>query len=288
MNVKTDLAIEAKRLWDASPQRKTLLPGVKARQTAHLGIELDVVEILDEEGARELGKPVGTYVTVNLDLLQQRRRDAFQNTAAALAKVLADMIPEGNCYLVVGLGNMDITPDRVGPCALDHVIVTHHLKEGGNSVFDAFADVSAVAPGVMGKTGLESAQMVEALVERLKPDCLVVVDALASCEPERLCMTVQVTDTGLVPGSGVRNHRAAFTKEGMGVPVIAVGVPTVVDGRTFQRLYQEDGEEIRSDLILSTRDIDLRIPELGKLIGYAINLAAHPWLSQEDIPAFLS
>jgi len=288
MTVRTDMAIEAKRLWDNSPDEKTKLSGVVARQSGHFGIPIDIVEIISEEGAKQLGKPVGTYVTVGLDVYFQRTKNSFLDTVGALARVLKDMLDAANNVLVVGLGNTDITADSVGPRSLDYLIVTRHLQMGETPILQGFSDVSAVAPGVLGKTGIESAELVRGVLEEVHPEAVVVVDALASCEPHRLCMSVQITDTGIVPGSGVGNHRTAFTAESLGCPVIAIGVPTVVHGKTFLSLHGYEDGDLRNDLILSPRDIDLRVCDLGKLIGYAINLAVQPQLTAEDIPLLLS
>lgn len=289
MNFRTDLAIEAKRLWDRSMDEKTKLNGVVAKQTGHFGIPVDVVEILDEEGSAKLGKPVGTYVTIDLCRFFRKEASSFRVTAEAFARVLRTMMPEMKNVLVVGLGNGAITADAVGPETLDNLVVTRHLTQREIPAFHGFCTVSAVAPGVLGRTGIESLEMVQGVVKNVKPECVIVVDALASCEPERLCLSVQVTDTGIVPGSGVGNHRAGFTKESLGVPVYAVGVPTVVDGRTFLALHSDTKQaDIRTDLVLTARDIDMRVQEIGKLIGYGIDLALQRRLTFEDIPGFLS
>lgn len=289
MNFRTDLAIEAKRLWDKSMDQKTKLNGVIARQSGHFGIPVDIVEIVDEEGAHQLGKPVGTYVTVDLSRFFQKEASSFRLTVEALARVLRTMMPEASNVLVVGLGNAAITADAVGPETLNHLVVTRHLTQRDIPAFHGFCTVSAAAPGVLGRTGIESLEMVQSAVKNVRPDCVIVIDALASCEPERLCLSVQLTDTGIVPGSGVGNHRAGFTKESLGVPVFAVGVPTVVDGATFLALHRKEMEEdIRHDLVLTARDIDMRVREIGMLIGYGIDLALQRCLTFEDIPGFLS
>lgn len=289
MKIRTDMAIEAKRLWDESMEEKTELPGVVAKQSGHFGIPVDIVEILNEEGANAIGKPVGSYVTVDITRFTRRERESFRNTAEAIARVLHTMMPSARDVLVVGLGNRSITPDAVGPVVLENLVVTRHLSQENIPPFCDLCAVSAVAPGVLGKTGIESAELVQSIVQKVNPDCVIVVDALASCEPERLCHSVQISDTGIVPGSGVANHRNAFTEQTLGVPVFAVGVPTIVDGHTF--LAVNGGENHvppRRDLVLTTRDIDVQICEMGKVIGYGISLALFPQLSFDDIPGFIS
>ena len=271
MNEKTDLAVEAKQIWERSAEENTKLEGVAARQTGHFGIPIDVVEILDERGEQALGKPRGTYVTVSAPSLRRRTAEQFRRTAEALTRVLRGMTEGMESVLVVGLGNRDITPDAVGPMVMPHLIVTRHLVR---PVGSGLGVVSAMSPGVLGSTGMESLELVQAALKTAGADCVLVVDALASCEPERLCATIQVTDTGLVPGSGIRNPRSAFSRKELGVPVIAVGVPTVVDGG--------------QDLILTPRSVDHQVRELGKLIACGINLAFHRGLEFRDLPLFLS
>lgn len=288
MSIRTDLAIEAKRLWDKTMEEKTELPGVVARKSGHFGIPIDVVEIINEEGSRQLQKPIGTYVTVDLQSFTQRERNSFRQTAEALARVLRTMMTDVENVLVVGLGNVNITADAIGPETLNNLVVTRHLTQLEIPAFHGFCTVSAVAPGVLGQTGIESAELVFGAVEKVKPDSVIVIDALASCEPDRLCLSVQITDTGIVPGSGVGNHRAAFTKESMGVPVYAVGVPTVVDGATFLALQGKEEKAPGHDLVLAPRDIDTKVREIGKLIGYGIDLSLQRRLTFDDIPGFLS
>ena len=288
VNVRTDLAIEAKRMWDRSMQEKTKLPGVKARQSGHFGIPIDVVEVLDKTGAERLGKPVGTYVTVELSCFFAKEKNYFRNAAEAIARVLRTMLPPHRSVLVVGLGNRDITPDAVGPLTLASVIVTRHLVRSKRREFDRLMTVSAFEPGVLGTTGIESLDLVKAALSTSGAECVIVVDALASCEAERICTTVQITDTGIVPGSGVGNRRCAFTREELGVPVYAVGVPTVMDADTLRTSRKSQQDRAVRDLIVTPRSIDTRVREIGKLLGYGIDLALQPELSFDDIPVFLS
>lgn len=289
MGIRTDMALEAKRLWDKSMKDKARLKGVVAKATAHFDVPIDIVEILDEQGVRAIGKPMGTYVTVDLTKFCRREAGSFRRAAEAVARVLHTMIPERDNVLVACLGNASITADSVGPEVMNNLVVTRHLTERRIPAFQGFCAVSAVAPSVLGKTGIESADLIKSAVERVKPDCVIVVDALASCEPDRLCMSVQIADTGITPGAGVGNHRAAFTQESLGVPVYAIGVPTVVDGNTFLSLHDMDVDDNqRNDLVLTSRDIDMRVREIGKLIGFGIDLALQSPLDFEDIPGFIS
>ena len=288
MKYRTDLAIEAKRLWDKSAEEKTKLCGVSARQTEHCGIPVNIVKILNKDGASALRKPIGTYVTVELDSFLCRERESFRKTAEAICAVLRNMIPTAKKVLVVGLGNANITADAIGPETLNNLVVTRHLTEKEIPAFHGFCSVSAVAPGVLGRTGLESVELVAGAVERVKPEIVLAIDALASCEPDRLCASVQVSDTGIVPGSGIGNHRCGFTEKTLGVPVYAIGVPTIVDGGTFLATAGAAHTVGRKDLVLTTRDIDRQVRDIGRLIGFGLDLALQHRLTFHDIPGFLS
>ncbi len=297
---RTDLALEAKELWAESAEKETKLEGVRARDSLREGYQVTTVDILDEQGASSLGKPVGSYVTVQLDALARREEDAFGRAARAIAAELGGLLrlPEGAACLVVGLGNRAITPDAIGPGVADHTMVTRHLVEQVPEHFGSFRPVAALAAGVLGTTGVESGELVKAVAEKIRPGCVIAVDALASRSMDRVCSTVQLADTGIVPGSGVGNHRTALNRETLGVPVIAVGVPTVVDAGTLAAdILAEAGQE-RLDpealagagegLMVTPRDIDQRVADLVKVIGYGINLALHPGLTVEDVDLFLS
>ncbi|MDR3862252.1 MAG: GPR endopeptidase [Flavonifractor sp.] len=200
--------------------------------------------------------------------------------------------------LVVGLGNRAITPDNIGPKAADQTMVTRHLVERVPEHFGSFRPVAALAAGVLGTTGMESGEVVRAVAEQIKPACVVAVDALASRSLRRVCRTIQLADTGITPGSGVGNARAALNAETLGVPVIAVGVPTVVDAATLTcDVLAEAGKgELNpaalqgagNGLIVTPKDIDTQVHDLAKVIGYGINLALHTGLTIEDVELFLS
>ena len=291
--IRTDLAVEAHRLWQEGESCAAQLTGVSAEETELEGFSVEKISILTEEGAERLGKPVGEYVTLYLTGLLRRERDGFSRAVRALAAALGRLLPEGEgAVLVAGLGNRAITPDAIGPLAVDAVLATRHLRKQLPEQFGNFRPVSAVAAGVLGTTGMESGELVQALAGRVKPELVIAVDALAGRSMERLCATVQLTDTGIVPGSGVGNGRAGLSMETLGVPVIAIGVPTVVEAGTLaidllRQAGQEPDEELlggaEASLIVTPKDIDRTVAELGRLIGFAINLALHPWLSMGDM-----
>ena len=296
---RTDLALEAKAIWEEGA-RGGELKGVETRETEREGFAVTRVDILDGRGARALGKPEGAYVTVELDRLERREKDAFGRAARAVAAELTPLLKlsKGSPVLVVGLGNRSITPDDIGPKAADHTMVTRHLVEQVPEHFGSFRPVAALAAGVLGTTGVESGELVRAVAEKVRPACVIVVDALASRSLSRVCTTVQLADTGIVPGSGVGNARFALNAQTLGVPVIAVGVPTVVDAATLAAdvLAQAGRADLDPDalrgagdgLLVTPRDIDARVADLAKVIGYGINLALQPGLSIADIDLFLS
>lgn len=297
---RTDLAMEAKTLWEEGAEEKTRLEGVEARDSDREGYKITTVRILDDTGAQALGKPVGTYITLLLDGLAEREEDAFGRAARALAGELQALLhlDERAPALVVGLGNRAITPDAVGPKVADHTMVTRHLVERVPEHFGSFRPVSALAAGVLGTTGVESGELVAALVKETRPACVLAVDALASRSLDRICRTIQIADTGIVPGSGVGNARAALSEETLGVPVIAIGVPTVVDAATLcADVLAEAGRDdldpaaLRTGtagVIVTPKEIDSQVADLSKVIGYGINLALQTGLTVADVEMFLS
>jgi len=293
---RTDLALEAKELWQESASQQTELEGVEAWEDSRDGVHTDTVRILDARGERALGKPVGTYVTLTLDGLKRREEDAFGRAARAIAGQLRPLLGdlgEDAPVLVAGLGNRAITPDAIGPLVHQHTMVTRHLVEQVPEHFGSFRPVASLSAGVLGTTGVESGSLIRAVCDAIRPACVIAVDALASRSLHRVCRTVQLADTGIVPGSGVGNHRKALNRETLGIPVIAVGVPTVVDGATLAMdlMGHEEPPELAKgveNLMVTPRDIDSQVSDLAKVVGFGINLALHDGLSVEDVEMFLS
>jgi len=294
-SIRTDLALEARQLWREQTEDTAELPGVRARETERRGFQVTTVSVLDAEGEKALCKPKGEYVTLELDKLLRREENAFADCAAVLAEILRSLLGDGaRRFLVVGLGNETITPDAIGPWTLESLLVTRHLKEQGYAEFENFSSVSALRCGVLGTTGLEAARLAALAAGEVKPDAVIAVDALASRDPDRLCRTVQISDTGIVPGSGVGNSRSELSRRTLGVPVIAIGVPTVVDAATLAAdLARKAGVELAPEAIPATgmmvtpRDIDRGAHDAAKLVGYALDLALHPGLTVEDIDMLL-
>lgn len=290
--IRTDLALEARENWQAQREAAEALRGVVCTEETRDGIRLTRLEIRTQEGAEALEKPQGVYVTLEIESMLRREEDAFEGAVTLLAEQLRACLPQTapKTVLVAGLGNRAVTPDAIGPAAADQVIVTRHLKQTAPQAFAGFCDVSVLRTGVLGTTGIESAEIIGAVCRRLQPDCIIALDALASRETRRLCRTVQLTDTGIVPGSGVGNSRAALNRETLGVPVIAVGVPTVVDAGSLAAALTgktPDDDRPEAAMIVTPREIDQRVQEIARLIGYGINLALHPELSIRDVDLFV-
>ena len=294
---RTDLALEARELWQESAEKTTRLSGVKATKQRAEGYPVTRVDILDERGEKALGKPRGTYRTIDLTAFWQRKSDFFERAVRAVGGQLKELLPGEGTVLVIGLGNGAMTPDAVGPLAADSVLVTRHLIAAMPRHFSGFRPVAVFRTGVLGTTGVESAEAVRGLVAQVKPSLVIAVDALASRRVGRVCTTVQLSDTGIIPGSGVGNHRSALNQETLGVPVFAIGVPTVVDSATLAAdLLEEsgirdyDGEALqksRQNLMVTPRDIDQQVRDLSKVVGYGINWALQD-LEIEEINALLS
>jgi spore protease len=285
--IRTDLAQEAAEFCRKTGGLETL-PGVEQTGYTLPACQVTEITITTDQAARQVGKPKGRYLTADLLSLRDheptRLRQASEGVAHCLKQLLA--VYEPSSILVAGLGNRDITPDAIGPWAVESVLVTRHMADQLPGVF---RPVSAVAVGVLGTTGVETGELLRGVTDRVHPDLVIAVDALAARGIERLCTTVQLSDTGIVPGSGVGNARQALSEATLGVPVVALGVPTVVDGGTLaedltgQTLSPDDPAR---SLIVTPRDIDLRAMEAARVVGIGINLAVQN-LSYEEVEGLL-
>lgn len=294
MAFRTDLAVEAIE----NHKSAAALPHVRQSDRTLEGFAVHEVRILSEDAAREIGKPQGRYLTLELDALIRREEDAFPRACKALSTLLRELLPRPNDgpVLIAGLGNRMITPDAIGPQTADHVIATRHLVAQSPAIFADWRPVSALAPGVLGQTGVETGEVICGVLDRVRPAAVIAVDALAAGRLSRLLRTVQLADTGITPGAGVGNARTALNEETLGVPVIAVGVPTVVDGATLaheisSQLGQPNCEalnDLSQPVMITTRDIDREVADISRMIGYAVNMALHPHLSVADIDLYLS
>ena len=295
-NIHTDLALEDKERFESD---NVEISGVSVEEFYDEEHEIRVTEvkILTENGAKSMRKPIGTYITMEMQNLVLPDEEYHHVVAEELSKYVGNVLQmdkekEDYTALVVGLGNRDVTPDALGPHTVECLNVTRHIvKEYGKYAMgeEAVNMVSAIAPGVMAQTGMESYEIIKGIVETTKPDAVIVVDALAARNTKRLNRTIQIADTGIHPGSGVGNHRNEISKETLGIPVIAIGVPTVVDAATIVRdtmenllstLETDDKYEMMQELIaphiygmfVTPKDIAESIDRIGATIAEGLNL----------------
>ena len=261
INVRTDLASEARRIAQGDAGEMTALQGVEAHEETLHGFGVTAVEILDGIGAQQLNKPVGKYFTLELPSFMDRGGENFAGAAEAVSDLLRRCLPNsvGSAF-IAALGNPDIT--------------RHLMPLPG---FESFCSTALCRTGVLGTTGMESAAQIRTLVRELKPDCLIVIDALAGADPSRLCRTVQVCDSGIAPGSGVGNDREPLNRDTLGIPVAAIGVPTVIDASAL------GGGDAVAGMFVTPRNIDSDVRRAGRLIAYGINLALHRDITVADI-----
>ena len=281
---RTDLALEGvEQLRQGGDISR--LDGVCAAEYTRHGYGVTDVRVATKQAAEAVGKPEGRYVTIDLRPYFRREEGFFARAARCLASELRTLLPgvgEDWPVLVAGLGNRGMTADAVGPLALESLLVTRHMVRSLPRQFRGFTPVSALAPGVLAATGMEALELLRGAVQATGCAAVIAVDALAARSRERPCATVQLGDTGLIPGSGVGNHRKAIDKTTLGVPVVAVGVPTVIAAHLLG-----DGQPEDDPLFLTPRDIDGKVRELGRVIGYGVTLALQEGLSVEDVTGLL-
>lgn len=278
---RTDIATESFRQLEGSAGQLTEKQGVIASQERLHGLELMAVDIINETGAQTLGKPVGKYFTLDLPQRFERGAEQFEAAAQAVGDLIQRCWQGHERVLVAALGNPDITPDSLGNLAASQIIVTRHLKQQAPADFAAFSSLALCRPGVLGTSGIETSQQVRLLCSHLSPDLVIVIDALAGADLDRLCRCVQISTAGISPGSGVGNDRQELSLQTLGVPVIAMGIPTVIDAGNF-------GEDSLSGLFVTPRSIDAQVRSGARVIAYGINLAVHSGLGIGDIDLLVS
>lgn len=236
--IRTDLALEAhESIGDTSSRIHGI--DVEEKNYEEDQVFITTVSVTTKNAAKALGKPMGTYITIEAPALDEPDEESHREVSTHLSSIVKELIPhfeKEQSILVIGLGNRDVTADSLGPHVIDNLCITRHIiMEYGAAAYDKskMHSVSSLAPGVMAQNGMETAEIIRGVVEQTAPDILIVIDSLAARTLHRLNRTIQITDTGIHPGSGVGNHRNALTKESLGVPVIAIGIPTVVDAATI-------------------------------------------------------
>lgn len=297
MEKRTDLALEVR---ESFPEDDAEISGVVLEDETYLDgrIKKTMVEIKNEHGQEQMHKPIGNYITLEFTDKgkyddPEERKKTRKTAALLIAQIIEKLAPEqGEVYLAAGLGNRFATPDALGPFVLDDVMVNRHIKKHFHDLrLEDKRTLCAVAPGVMGQTGMETREILGGVIESVKPCCLLVVDSLASRSINRLCSTIQITDTGISPGAGVGNNRNALNENELKIPVIAIGVPTVVDAYTIvsecmensllhegytseqiELFLQSFANESMGELFVTPKDIDEQIRNIGKLVSEGINL----------------
>lgn len=279
MNCRTDLALERHRLiGDRIPD------GVDLEESVEGKTKITRIKVTSPEGERAIGKPRGNYITLEIEPPSSNPTES-ENEIELIAKEISALISKDGCVLVAGLGNHNITPDAIGPKTVEFTLSTRHVADS-MSQFE-FRSVAAISPGVMGQTGIETGDVIRSVCNEIGATCVIAVDALASMSTKRLGCTVQICDTGISPGSGVGNKRAELSKKTLGVPVIAVGVPTVVDAGTI--VSDAVGENAVVDvnvlkgLMVTPREIDSLVLSISKILALGIGRALQPSLSVSDL-----
>lgn len=282
MDLRTDLALEKRELFGREEPE-----GVESEESDQGGVKFTKIRVINEKGSEALGKPIGTYITAEIpELMKNPVTD--EDMIEAVAAQLRSLLPKDGSILAVGLGNTRITPDAVGPKSISMVLATRHIgKELSDEIgLGELRSVAGFVPGVLGRTGLEAAESVKGLVGAVSPSAIIVVDALAARKLSRLGTTIQISDIGIIPGSGVGNARKEITERSVGVPVISVGIPTVVDVGTLVADLTGSNSEIPSesrDMIITPREIDIVIERASELIGMSINKALQPDISVDEM-----
>jgi spore protease len=321
MSVRTDLALEAKEIAERANQP---LPGVESEEQQQDDIHIHMVRIVSDEGSRSLGKPPGQYITLESEKFRDIIPDIKKAGAKAISEQLKRIRPvdKNEPVLVVGLGNPAITADSLGPKLTRHILVTRHIKMLYPDGLDArLSNVSALVPGVLGITGIETGEIIKGVADRMKPALVIVIDALAAGETRRIATTVQISDTGIQPGSGVGNHRMELTKNSLGCDIIAIGVPTVVYARTVARdamlgvsdmikrekpkkagqfpflgdINPQDADELLDEtldddmkmLVVAPKDIDELIGNMSEMVADGINQYLHYECTPDVIAAYM-
>jgi len=283
MSIRTDLAVEM-----IDENAGSLPKGIRRKLRKSSACSITEIIVADAIAGLRIGKPKGRYITIETDRLSASPEDFDEQVDNIATEIVNLKGADRKTALVVGLGNSDITPDALGPLVISQVIATRHLHDAlppGHNLL-SLNPVSAIAPGVLGQTGIEVAEIVRTLCSEIKPDCVIVIDALACSDVSRLGTTIQLSDTGISPGSGVQNRRKELSEATLGVPVIAIGVPTVVDMHTIvENITGNPPDKHLPNMMVTPRDVDKLIERSARLIAYSINKAVQPELSIEDITA---
>ena len=303
--LRTDLALEAKEMYHENAGNTDEIDGIETSTYEEEGILVTSVRVMNEKGSFAIGKPVGNYVTLEMsDFIKYGY--AYHNMATGLLKKELKKLLQGyekKKILVAGLGNRQITSDALGPWTADKLIVTGHLAEYAPESLGNLGIVYGIVPGVMGITGVETADVIKGVCEKVKPDAVIAVDALASRKTERVATTIQMSDTGINPGSGIGNHRKEITEKSLGIPVISIGVPMVVDALTLaydavdsigvinkNEILEKISEKKQGKntlFMVTPKETDKLTGQMASIISSAINITFHN-IEIDEIDSYIS
>ncbi len=306
-NIRTDLALETHQLFTEKAEKTD---GICVYDKSVKDIDITHITIETDDAAEKLGKPKGNYITLQMKDLRYADKKLYEKICRRIADEIKELIDEeaDKPVLVVGLGNRAITSDSLGPEVVDRLIITRHIFSNAPEILSAnYASVCAIAPGVLGITGIETEEVVSSVCEKVKPGAVIVVDALAARSIDRITNTIQICDTGINPGAGVGNNRREISEKTLGVPVIAIGVPTVVDAATIAEdtlnlAFSDLAEKLPFDEILRSgkiskeilnftttpKEIDILIKKAAEVVANGINFALHEDITFEDIDIFVN
>lgn len=283
MSIRTDLAVEM-----IDEDADDLPKGIKRRLRKSSACSITEIIVTDDAAGVRIGKPKGHYITIETDRLSAAPEDLDEQVSNIADEITRLKGENRSSALVAGLGNSDITPDALGPMVVSRIIATRHLHDElpeGHEL-RRLNKVSAIAPGVLGQTGIEAAEIIRSICAETKPDIVIVIDALACSDISRLGSTIQLSDSGISPGSGVQNRRKELSMETLGIPVIAIGVPTVVDMHTIvENITGSPPDKHLPNMMVTPRDVDKLIERTSRLLAFSINKALQPDLTIEDITA---
>lgn len=296
MLFRTDIAEEIRdeKMKGYSKDHKGEIDGIAYKQKAVDGIRVTEIKVISPKGERAIGKPMGTYITVDTSGIWRHSDKGFAACTEVIARKLSDLIPCADTVLAVGLGNLQITADALGPRTAEKIIATRHIKDKTPLLFSSLGlgNVAVLTPGVLAQTGIDAMAQIKAACREVKPSVVILVDSLASRSTDALNKTVQITDTGISPGSGVGNDRGEISEKTLGVPTVALGVPTIVDAATIIASAFEDARipaaaaaamERCKGCYVCAKDQDRAVSELGRLIGFALNRFCHRELSLSEM-----
>ncbi|MEA4921529.1 MAG: GPR endopeptidase [Clostridiaceae bacterium] len=286
---RTDMAIERRDNLDKATASS--LKGLECKTSREGDMEITEIHVTDDEASKALGKPLGTYITIDLQKQWQNDDDFILEVAHKLAHYIGPLLPKEGGILAVGLGNRHITADALGPMALEKLIITRHLRTQMPELFSSLREVSGFSPGVMGQTGMEALELVKGTCKLIKPAAVVAVDALTASSLTRLGTSFQISSSGIIPGEGAKNKRFALNADTLKVPVISVGVPTVTMAETLVAGLTGKDESAslpEGGFLVAPGDVDLLISKSARAIGYGLNLALQGDMPVSDMEQLIS